>query len=102
MPTPATIAPGRLDIRPIAAAARARSNSEGPKVWALVNPWVGAVRIAVNAENAPARPHASDDIREENTPAIRAVSGAAAAARRASPYRLRFRNRARASTSTGP
>src|SRR2546423_930045 len=102
MPTPATIAPGRLDIRPIAAAASARSNSDGPKVCALVNPWVGAVRIAVNAENAPARAHASEDILEANTPDIRAVSGAAAAARNASPYRLRRRNTARAITSSGP
>src|SRR5438067_1574912 len=102
MPTPATIAPGRLDIRPIAAAARARSRSDGPKVWALVNPCVGAVRMAVNADSAPARAHASDDIRDANTPDIRAVSGAAAAARRASPYRLPRRKMASAITMAGP
>src|SRR5438477_8344638 len=86
----------------MAAAARARSSSDGPNVCALVNPCVGAVRMAVNADSAPAMAQASDDIREENTPDIRAVSGAAAAARRARPYRLRRRNTAIAMTKIGP
>ena len=53
-PMPPTKAIGMLDIRPMTAAVIARSNSSGPKLSPLVNPCVGAVRIAVNADSAPA------------------------------------------------
>src|SRR5438552_16338855 len=99
---PATSVVPRFDILPIAAAASARNSSDGPKVCAPLNPCVGCVRIAVKAESAPASAHASDDIRDANTPAIRAVSGAADAARNARPYLLRRRNTTRATTMTGP
>src|SRR5688572_9796191 len=101
-PRPAIRAPARLDMRPMAAAARARSSRFGPKAWAPLKPWVGWVMIAVKADSAPARAHAREDIREEKTPAILAVSGAAAAARSANPYLLHRRNTIRATTSRGP
>src|SRR5438445_9464098 len=101
-PTPATSAPPRLDIRPMAAAVRARNRREGPNVWAPLKPCVGWVRIAVNADRAPARAQARDDILEAKTPAIRAVSGAAADALRASPYLVRRRNTMSATTASGP
>src|SRR5205807_188531 len=65
-------------------------------------PRDGCVTIAVNAESAPARTHASEDMRDANTPAMRAVSGAAAAARSASPYLLFRRNTINPRTTSGP
>ena len=100
-PMPAPSAIGRLCIRAMTAPVIARSSNAGPNVSALVKPCVGCVRIAVNADNAPAIAHASDDIRPAKMPAIRAASGFAAAARIASPNRLRLRNNAIASTARG-
>src|SRR5213592_1591702 len=79
----------------------ARSNSAGPNVFAVANPCVGAVRIAVNPDNAPAIAHASEDMRLAKTPDMRAASGFAAAARIASPNLLRLRKNAMAMTAIG-
>src|SRR5437764_9426984 len=100
-PTPPTRASGRLCIRAITAAVIARRISSGPKLSPLMKPCVGAVRMAVNADSAPAIPHASDDIRLAKMPDMRAASGLAAAARIARPYRDLMRKRASASTNTG-
>ena len=67
----------------------------------VAKPCVGAVRIALNAESAPAMAHASEDMRLANTPDMRAASGFAAAARMPRPNLLRFRNSAIAMTATG-
>ncbi|CAB4721563.1 unannotated protein [freshwater metagenome] len=85
---PATSATGMLTIRAITAPAMARSRRLGPKESAEVKPCVGWVRIAENAESAPAIAHASPDIRPEKMPAIRAASGFAAEARMARPCLL--------------
>ena len=56
---------------------------------------------AVNAESAPAMAQASDDIRLAKMPDMRAASGLAAAARIASPNRLRLKKIAMAMTTRG-
>src|SRR2546423_5064709 len=83
------------------AAVIARNSNAGPKLSPLMKPCVGAVRIAVNADSAPAIAQLSDDIRLAKMPDIRAASGLAAAARIASPNRLRLRNSAIARTTSG-
>src|SRR4051812_23141893 len=90
-----------LFIRASTAAVRARMSRAGPNESPVTNPWVGKVRIAVNADSAPAMAHASIDIRLAKMPDIRAASGLAAAARIPSPARLRLRKTAMASTTIG-
>src|SRR3954452_3664380 len=98
---PAAKATGRLTMRAMTAAAKARSNKPGPRNWALAKPRVGRTRIAVKAETLPAMAQASVDIRPANTPAMRAASGLAADARMARPARLLRRNHTRAATTIG-
>src|SRR5581483_6774538 len=98
---PPASAAGRLFIRATTAAVIARSNSDGPNVFAVAKPCVGAVRIALKADSAPAIAHARDDMRLAKTPDMRAASGFAAAARMASPNLLRFRKSAMAITKIG-
>jgi hypothetical protein len=92
---------GKLDIRPTAAAANARSKRLAPNVPTELNPRVGCVSIAVKQESAPAIVHAIDDDRPAKTPDSRAASLLADDARSANPKRLRFRNTTSAQTITG-
>ena len=56
---------------------RAQQQARPERLAAGDSPLVGWVRIAVNADSAPAIAHASVDIRPAKTPAIRAASGLA-------------------------
>src|SRR5689334_7010396 len=88
-------------MRAITATARARNNKLGPNESPEVTPWDGNTRIAVNVDSAPARAHASDDIRAAKMPAIRAASGLAAAERMATPYFVHRKKPTTAPTTTG-
>ncbi len=99
MPAPSAI--GRLTIRAMTAAARARNSRFGPSDCVVTKPRVGLSRTTVRHASAPLSDHASVDIRPANTPAIRAASGLAAAARIDSPYLLYLRKSTRARTTTG-
>ena len=90
-------------MRAMTAPASARSSSDGPNAAPASKPpgMFGATRIAVNVESAPPIAHASVDMRDANTPAMRAASGFAAALRSARPKRLRRRNTASPTTSSG-
>jgi hypothetical protein len=90
-------------MRAIRAAVSVRSRRPGPRptVAAVVVLLMGAARTIVRVARAPASVHTRVDMALTLIPASRAASGLSAAARTASPGRLRFRNHARAATTTG-
>ena len=83
--TPPSSVIGSDTIRAMSTAASALTSSDGPSASLICvpadSPSSGTIRIAVSAESAPANAQTMVDIRFGRTPANRAASGFAAAAR---------------------
>ena len=86
---------------PRSAASSASRRRSGLSTWVSALVWLGEASTAVTADRAPARVHATVDVRRTHTPDNRADSEFSAMARMASPHDENRMKAARAITTTG-
>ena len=101
MPMAAIIVRGRLSIRPMTAAASARSIRLGPSTWPICTPWMGRRSSTPMPDMPAAMTHTSVLIRLTGTPRSEARSDDSAEARIAMPRRERRKNSPRPSARSG-
>ena len=99
--TAATNVTGKLSIRPMTAAARARSNRLGPSTEPMATPWMGSRRSTPSPDIPAAITHTRVPSRFTGTPSSDARSADSACARTAMPMSVYRKNATRPSVTIG-
>ena len=88
IPMPAMKATVRLIIAPMSAAVSVYRSRSGDSAWVSALVWLGALRMAVKADSAPATVQVRVEVRRIHTPERRAESAFSDMARMASPHEV--------------
>ena len=91
----------RLTMAPMSAAVSAYRSRSGESACVRALVWLGALRMAVKADSAPATVHVSVDVRRIQTPERRAESAFSDMARMARPHEVNRTASTRTSVTMG-